>query len=665
MSKGGNGNMTEETVKIQRMRHMPLRYRVQPFLTPWALLIAVFIAALITHQWLNGPVAIVFLTLMVPALTWVTWSTWDRRHQHARNAATAFTGGTALWLALATAAGPTVKVLLYAYAFGGSFLALTWNIRHAGITPTNKHDAVSDGPVDAVGQVKGLKGVITAKAKTVADAFGKRVEIILNHPGGRATTSDVQARKDNIAGVFSVDTENVKVTEVPGRADQTRVTVRTSNPTTDVVPYPGLSMPGKSITAGPLRTGAREDGKDSAHWITGSDEDSRAASSTIYTGMTGAGKTRAYILALLEQVSRTDCAVPVIGDPEKFAMSFGMIMDYVPCAADGPEQTDQLIRNLPDAMRYRAALLGSLGFYDGWVPECWTKHRIPVQPIHVEEAGGYLANSPDFYKALTLCRALGMPMSISLQVAKYTQLPTEARGQFGNSFAFGVKKLQEASFALAAETIRAGGDPSKWSNNYPGRNVAEVTGVPSDQWSLTHRAFKITTQEIIDTFDVCRNRNPGIAVCDEGTFKILSRGIRRPERMDVSDPEPVRPSITLVQDWRKEEAPTEQLPQVEDARPVFEPTVIQGGQSEQVKDARPDAEAAYRMISDRIEELELSRVEEITADDFDDLKEDLSRDRTWVYKSAFPVMVKRGRLARLSGKGSRYKILPQKEREEL
>lgn len=661
MSKGGT---TEESVKIERTRVLSWKHRIQPYLTPWIIMVAVFVVSLVTHWQANGPVAIVFLTLMAPGLGLVTWRTWDRRHEHARNAATAFAVGMGLWLALATATGPLTPPMIWGIVFGGSFLCLTWNIRHAGITPANKHDGIKTGPVDAVSQIKGLKHTVTGKVRTITDSIGARAEVILNHPGGKDTTANVKARKDNLAGLYGVDTAAVKVSE-GGHGGKTKVTVRLSNPTTDVVPYPGLSNPGKSITAGPLRTGVREDGQDSGHWITGDDEESRAASASIYSGMTGSGKTKAYILSLLEQVSRTDCAVPVIGDPEKFAMSFGMIMDYVPCAADGPEQTDQLIRNLPDAMRYRAALLGSLGFYDGWVPECWTKHRIPVQPIHVEEAGGYLTSSNDFYKALTLCRALGMPLSISLQVAKYTQLPTEARGQFGNSFAFGVKKIQEASFALTAETIRAGGDPSKWSNNYPGRNIAEVTGVPSDQWSLTHRAFKITTQEIIDTFDECRNSDPGIAVCDDGTFKILSRGIDRPRRMDLDDLEPARPSITLVQDWKF----ADHEPDISDtvdlspaplrtgamiSKPVLE--MIQGGQPDQ-------EESLHDLLSDRIDELESSGIGEITKDDFDDLPIE-DQHRTWIFK-ALQRQVKIGRLVRLPGKGARYRIIPQAGREEL
>lgn len=650
MSKGGA--TTEETsVKIQRLRHMPWTYRVQPFVTPWLIMIGVFISSLVTHWKADGPVALVFLTLMAPGLGMVTWKTWDRRHEHARNAATAFTVGMGLWLAMATAVGPLTSVMIWAMVFGGSFLCLTWNIRYAGITPTNKHDGIKTGPVDAVSQIKGLKNTVTGKVKTITDAVGARAEVILNHPGGKNTTADVKARKDNVAGLYGVDTSSVKVSGVDGRGDKTRVTVRLTNPTTDIVTYRGLSAPGKSIADAPLRTGVREDGQDSGHWITGNDEDSRAASATIYTGMTGSGKTEAFILASLEMISRTDCAPPIVADPEKFMLSFGHVMDIFDLAADGPEQTAQLVSNLPDAMRYRARLLGSLGFHKGWTPDAWTKHRIPVQPVHVEEAAGYLAGSEDFRRAITLCRALGMPVSASLQVAGHKQLDRASRSQFGNSLAFGVREKQDAMFALLDETLRAGADPSRWSNNHPGRHVAEVTGVPSDQWPLTHRTFKISDEELQATIEMCRNA--GWAKCDPGTFDLLSRGIERPQRMIVEVPEWLSPVADL------EEADTIDLSEfrspVEDRRPpAFE--MIKGGGND-----RPAPDVAHDLVQDRIAELEESGEGELTKDDFEDLP--LDRDRTWIF-GELRRQVKNGRLARIPGKGAKYRIIPQVAREE-
>lgn len=642
-------NMTEESVKIQRLRAMPLKYRAQPFLTPWGIMVLIFVISMITHHWARGPVSQVFLTLMGPGLGIWTWRTWGRRHEDAQLAATAFVVGMGLWLALATALGPLTSAMLWALVYGGSALCLAWNIRYAGITPTNKHDGVKTGPVDSISEVKGLKQTVTGAVKRIKDKAGERVEILLNHPGGRNTTQDVRKRKDNIAGLHTVGPDNVRVSEVPGRGDQTKVTVRLVNPTTDIVVYPGLSAPGKSIADAPLRTGRREDGQDSGHWVTGNDEESRAASATLYTGMTGAGKTEAFILAMIEMISRTDCAPPIVADPEKFMLSFGHVMDVFDLAADGPEQTGQLISNLPEAMRYRAKLLGSLGFHKGWTPLAWTKHRIPVQPVHVEEAGGYLANSPAFQKAITLCRALGMPLSVSLQVAGYKQLERAVRSQFGNSLAFGVRERQDAVFALLNETLNAGADPSRWANNHPGRHVAEVTGVPADEWAMTHRTFKITDEELQAVIEMCRNA--GWAKCDPGTFELLSRGIDRPQRM-----------ITPVPDWKSVDTAADTL-DLEDYRSPVEPvrsfSMIKGGSPEQVgQSAGTDAQL---LVSLRIKELIDSGVAELTKDDFGDLE--LPRDRTWIFHE-LARRVKIGELRRKPGKDAKYEIISQDQREE-
>jgi hypothetical protein len=651
MSKGNS--MSEESVKIQRTRQMPLRYRAQPFMTPWAIMGMVFVASVITRLLASGPVALIFLTLMVSGLGMVTWATWGRRHEHARNAATAYVVGMGLWLTLATAVGPWTEPMIYSYVIGGSFLCLTWNIRHAGITPTNQHDKVKTGPVDPISLIKGLKNTVTGKARTVADGAGKRVEVILNHPGGKNTTSDVQRKKENVAGLYGVPSSNVKVTEsgTQGSA-QTRVVVRLEDPTDKVLLWRGVSAPGKSISAAPLRTGGREDGKEAFHWITGNDEESRAASATLYSGMTGAGKTEAFILAVLEMISRTDCAPPVIADPEKLMLSFGHILNVFDIAADGPEQTNQLISNLPEAMRYRARLLGSLGYHRGWVPECYTKHGIPVQPIHIEEAGGYLASNQDFNRALTLCRALGMPISISLQVAVFRQLQRESRSQFGNSLAFGVREAQDAKFALLDETLRAGADPTKWANNHPGCHYGEITGVPSDEWSVKRRTFKITVDETLASIEA--SRSAGWAKCDPGTFALLGKGIERPQRMIVQAP--VWGDVVPV-DRPPAEDPWDQVTTTEDASQAPTLEIIQGGDEA----TRPEIDEARDLITAQVDACEQDGQEIVTIADFHDIAEILGRHRTWPYIE-LNRLAKAGRLERLEGPGRRYRIIPRDQK---
>jgi hypothetical protein len=625
----------EESVKIQRTRVLSWKHRIAPFLTPWLIMIGVFIASVITHAFMRGPVALVFLTLMAPGLGMVTWATWDRRHQHARNAATAFTVGMGLWLALATAVGPFQRNMIYTGLLGGAFLCLTWNIRYAGITPTNKHDALSGQHVDPLSVIKGLKGVVTKKAKLVQGKDGAPpvAEIILQHPGGKSTTADVLRRKDNVAGAYSMDSGSIHVSKVPGRGDQTKITGRVLDPTANVVTWPGVSMPGRSINDGPLRTGIYEDGQAFGHWITGDEDESRVASATMYSGMTGAGKTRAYMLSMLEMISRVDCAIPAVADPEKFLLSFGMIMDYIPIAVDGPAQTDQFVRNIIEAMRYRGRLLGSLGF-EQWTPECASRYGIPCQPLHVEEAGGYLANFPEFTKALMIARSMGLPISISLQVAVFRQLQREARSQFGNSLAFGVRELRDATFALTDATLSsgAGAQLTTWQNNEPGRFYGEITGVPANRWAMKVRAFKASRNEIVASFEA--SMGAGIMPCDPGTFELLSQGIERPKRMSLLD------------------LPKASAEGSRDGQTIILPRPVE---TAPVEDRKPGPDQAHDLIKGRVRELLASGVTECTAADFEDLVQALGRDRTWIYPE-LARCVSEDLLVRQPGKGARYTI---------
>jgi hypothetical protein len=349
-------------------------------------------------------------------------------------------------------------------------------------------------------------------------------------------------------------------------------------------------------------------------WVTGDDEVSRAAPHTLWTGMTGSGKTAGFILASLEMISRTDC-VPVVADPEKLMLSFGGVLDIYDIAADGPEQTEQLIRNLPDTLRYRARLLGSLG-YEEWEPECYTRHGIPVVPIHIEEAAGYLAGNKDFNKAIILARALGMPISASLQVAVFRNLQREARSQFGNSLAFGVKELQDAKFALTDGTLNAGADPTRWGNNEPGRCYAETVGVPSEEWAVKCRTFKITKAERRAAIEA--SNEAGRARMDQGTFDLLSRGITRPVRMVVGVPD-----LANIADLG--EADTIDMTKEVADRPTL--IMVKGEATEE----RPPADVAREMMLDRLDELEEQGKTIVVVADFAPVADLLDRHRTWPF----------------------------------
>jgi hypothetical protein len=634
------GTTAEESVKIKRTRYLSLEERIIIWATPWVLGFLTLPLGLLIHWQASSPVMAIVITACSGTLTWVTYKTWGRRHEYTRNAATVISGGLTGWLAVCTALNPATRPMTTAWVVLWVMLSLIWNIRHGSISSDNKHDQPSSKAETAWEPIKRLKGSRTHKVRETKDGA---VAITIQHPGGKATTADVLGSREKIASRFAVDTSAVSVSGVPGRADQSVVTVRPDNPTGHAVLWPGLSAPGRSIADSPVRIGVRADGSPLVFWVSGDDEVSRPLPHTLWTGMTGSGKTESYCTAVLEMRSRTDC-VPVVADPVKFMINFGDMADAFALAADGPDQTAQMIRNLPDTLVYRAWLLGKLG-YKQWVPECYTRHGIPLVHFHIEEAASVLATNGKFNEAIRTARALGFSVSASMQVAVFRNLPREARSQFGNSLAHGVREMQDAKFALTDATLAAGADPTQWGANHPGRMYAEVVGVPDEQWPMECRAYRVTASEKRAALDMTR---PHWAKLDPGTAMRLGKGIDVPDatRMDS-----VPADLALVPEppddtWGYPEYEEDEAPTVDFGKPDL--AVVNGD--------RPSTESARQMVLDRISDLESRGQETVVFNDFSDMIRGTGRTRSWLYFE-LDRHTGSGRLDRIPGPERRYRIL--------
>lgn len=622
--------MTQEDIAITRTRLMPVRFRVLPFLTPWALGLLTLPLGAALHRWASSSLWMPVLTACAAGLTWATYRLWDRRHVHTQRLATGYAGALGLWLVLAAAVGvmPMIKVWAVAWVMTSAL----WNIRLGSISVTNKHDKIAGEPETAWEPIRGLKGVKTKFAKLITtDAGHPKVQLRLQHPPGQSTTEDVQAVRANVAGRFAVDPDDVVVHSVRGRGDQTDVDIVADNPTKQVVGWPGLTDVGKSIADAPVRIGVRTSGDPFAFWIVGDDSVSRPLPHTLVSGMNGSGKSEAMIVADLQIRARLD-ALSVVANPVKFAMDFGDVADMYPIAAEGEQQTRQLIDNLPEAGEYRAWLLGRLG-YKQWEPECYLKHGVPLVFLRIEEAASVLAGNKPFKRATETFRALGLSICASMQVAVFRNIDREARSQFGNSLAFGVADDQDARFVLTTKTLQAGANPTAWKNNEPGRLYGEVTGFPDELWAESARAYKVTRAEKRAAIEMTK---PHWAQLDEGTALRLGKGINRPDTSITA----TLPTLGAVV-------------QVPEGKPGL--FVVQGGGA-----GRMPTEDAREMIASLIDDLEGDRADKIiTAKDFDHLVGMIGRAPSWIYWE-LDRQEKRGRLERLSDQPGRvYKIVPE------
>lgn len=610
------------------------------------------------------------------ALTAVTHQTWRNRHEHTRAMATAIAGAVTGWFTLAATGNPLDPEMVKAWAFGTVTLSLAWDSRHFAMSPVHDHDK-AEGHRDPLYQrVSALAGARTRKIKE----SGKRVEATIQLPPGDSTADDVTAARANIASAVGMDPDEVTVTKVKGRGDRVKLAFESLEDANAVMEWTGPSKPGQSVADGPLVYGSRTDGSPMALWVCSDDATSRPTGNTLVTGAPNAGKTEALKNIIVEGRSRRDfCAV--VGDPDKFEQSFGEIADTLSVVAKGPEQTRRLVRNLPDAIRYRAELLGTLPRDDGtvgygqWEPECWTTHRIPVVLVDIEEAATVLTSVDDeFDTAVRTARSVGIHIVASLQTAHNQNIDRRTRGLFANALAFGCREDYDAKFTLSAGTREAGADPTKWGADFPGKHYAEAIGTPRELWAVEGRAFKTGRSQKRMELEASRDQ---AAALDDGTFRCLSAGI--PQRgADKATTTPVAPP--RVADADLPDDPFTEDPDYDpfaEGDQVMELDVIRTGDegeeinvSEPIPEPRfrepfrlrPDAdrmptEEARKALEDRVDSLEAQGAAEITFEALADLPDVTGRSRQWVY-GELKRLAKEGRLA-ATGDKPPYTIRPR------
>ncbi len=79
-------NTTEESVKIKRKGHEPLKIAMIPWVTPWAVGFVTLPLGAVLNWQAHSPGMAVIVTLCAGTLTWITYKTWSRRHEHTRYA---------------------------------------------------------------------------------------------------------------------------------------------------------------------------------------------------------------------------------------------------------------------------------------------------------------------------------------------------------------------------------------------------------------------------------------------------------------------------------------------------------------------------------------------------------------------------------------------------
>lgn len=502
--------------------------RIVSYVLPWAIVAAVWPLTLVLHFVIgSNPLWVGFLAVGFAYLAQQTWKIWTVRRKDTRNMATVFVAGVLTWALFAVTIRPWQADVFKAWAIGGLVLSVAWCIRHAalsGVRDADKSPETSgnDGLLD---RIRAFKGAKVGKITETADELRARI-----HLDAPTTAKEAQDAREQIASLGQVGADQVKVLKVKGNEGDVDMVLNRPQGAAKPVVWTGPRYLGASIADAPIWLGRRTDGSDINWWIVGSedDENPRPLAHTKCTGMTGAGKTETICTAILQMRERTD-VVPVVGDPAKFQQSFGDIEEVLGLAAKTRETTEQLVRNLIPLIEYRAGLFGTLTRADGkkgykqWVPELYSLHGIPAIFLDIEEAVDVInAVDEELDEALRKLRSIGVHLCASAQTMPHDNIPRKTRGQFAQSLAHGQKEYQDAKYALEAETLEAGADPTKWANNAPGSLYAEVTGTDKEHWPIDGRAPRVKTADREEMKQVTR---PYWAELDEGSYRILSRGV--------------------------------------------------------------------------------------------------------------------------------------------
>jgi hypothetical protein len=608
--------------------------RITSYVLPWAITGAAWPLALVLHFVIgDSPLWMSFLALGFAYLAYVTWATWAVRRQETRAMVTVFVVAVLTWELFAITIRPWQADVFKAWAIGGLVLSVAWCVRHAGLSGVRDSDksAETSGNDGLLAKVRAFKDARVGKVTESEQELRARV-----HLDAPTTAKEAQDAREQIAAVAGVGADQVKVLKVAGHEGQVDVTFTRAQDAAKPVIWTGPRHLGKSIADYPIWLGPRTDGSDIDWWIVGSDDDEnpRPLAHTKCTGMNGAGKTETICTAILQMRERVD-VVPVVGDPAKFQQSFGDIEEVLGLAAKTRETTEQLVRNLIPLIEYRAGLFGTLTRADGgkgykqWVPELWTLHRIPAIFLDIEEATDVvMAVEEEFDEALRKLRSVGVHFCASMQTMPHDNIPRKTRGQFAQSLAHGQKEYQDAKYALEAETLEAGADPTKWANNSPGSLYAEVTGTDRVHWSADGRAPRV---KAADRAEMIQVTHPYWAELDAGSYRILAEGVV--DEQDEAAPAAVE--ATLEDDVDADFAQVSDLNTVsDDGIDVGEPLAAPRGAEVTFADpttSRMSEEDARAELLNRLEILRQSGQRSVSVEDLMDLPELTGWPRGWVY----------------------------------
>jgi len=473
-----------------------LAARVVPFAPPWLLAGAVPVVGLGLHQAWGGdavttPLAAMGMATVSAGLAGVAWAIGRKAGREAiirwhTTVTVAAAGAAETGTMIAGLPRPWLDLVLA----GGAALAASWNLRGFDALRSDSDDRDGDG--DSWGQVLGMPKTRPGKAKVV----GARIEVPLHHGPGE-TVGNAQRALPQIEAARGVPAGRSRVVPDPDDAGRSTLVLIEHDVLKDTIVWPGPSAPGGSIVE-PLRTGLYEDDEPVLFWLPPAPSGAkvgRPPTNVLYMGITRSGKTVAALINTAEVMTRRDVVV-LWADASKGEQTAGPIRAGLTLYADTVAKTRVLFKGVKAMVKARANLLGQHGFRQ-WEPAVFDHPglRMPYVVVHLEEADEYIGTD-EFVWLTSKCLSTGVSVSVSLQRASHSSMPTDARYNVGAAYCFGVGDDYSAAFALSDSTIKAGARPESWKARKQGYFYLETPGVEEERFPVPARAFYATDDEI-------------------------------------------------------------------------------------------------------------------------------------------------------------------------
>lgn len=396
------------------------------------------------------------------------------------------------------------------YITAGELIAVFWAVSRVDALRRDARGDEPDTNGDDLRKELGLEGVKFSGARVVRDDDGDvmRIEVdATNKPG--TTAKAIQAAVPGIEALagaaLGAQVPIGRSRAVPAGPAATRITIITKDVLKGMIPYPGPSHFGGSVTQ-PLRLGRYEDQQELQVRIAGGHEDAPNPVSRGRMGMTRSGKTAAAHIEMAELCGRTNVAlmwfdtVKGAQTAEPLADAFSLLV-----ATDDTKVTRIAIDRLKAVIRARTDLLGRAG-YRSWTEQASYELGLPFLAVQVEEADDALADTR-FAEGVVFVASKGLSAGVSIEISLQRMdadsAPTGLRFNLGLNFVFGVGDDYSAGFLLSDRTVAAGAHPEYWMASKPGYHYCEGMSVPDDRAPVPVKSYFAENDQLREIARVC------------------------------------------------------------------------------------------------------------------------------------------------------------------